>query len=97
MHLIHRLKRLRKVLSQQALDQFIGIAGQAGALEIAQIYAWRGDKDQAFEWLDRAYQQHDSNLYGLKCEGVCASLRDDARFAALRRKMNRPATSPDFE
>jgi serine/threonine protein kinase/tetratricopeptide (TPR) repeat protein len=76
--------------SQQALDQFIAIAGAAGALDIASIYAWRGEKDKAFEWLDRAYQQHSTDLYGLRSEGAFASLRGDVRFAALRRKMNLP-------
>ena len=54
----------------------------------AELYAWRGEKDKAFEWLDRAYQQHSSDLYNLKSD--FASLRGDARFAALLRKMNLP-------
>jgi len=76
--------------SQQALDQFIANAGQAKAYEIAMLYAWRGEKDKAFEWLDRAYQQHSSDLYGFRNDAVFASLRGDARFAAMLRKMNLP-------
>ncbi len=76
--------------SQQALDQFIAKAGQAKAYDIAEIYAWRGEKDKAFEWLDRAYQQHSSDLYGVRSDASLASLRGDARFAALLRKMNLP-------
>jgi serine/threonine protein kinase/TolB-like protein len=76
--------------SQQALDQFIANGGQAKAYFIAELYAWRGEKDKAFEWLDRAYQQHSSDLYALRNDPAFASLRGDARFAALLRKMNLP-------
>jgi serine/threonine-protein kinase len=76
--------------SQQAFDQFIANGGQAKAYAIAEIYAWRGEKDKAFEWLDRAYQQRSSDLYGFRNNAAFASLRGDARFAALLRKMNLP-------
>ena len=76
--------------SQQALDQFIANAGQAKAYDIAELYAWRGEKDKAFEWLDRAYQQRSSDLHGFRKNPVFASFRGDARFAALLRKMNLP-------
>ena len=76
--------------SQQALDQFIANGGQAKAYDIAEIYAWRGEKDKAFEWLDRAYQQRNSDLYSFRNDRLFASLRGDARFAAMLRKMNLP-------
>ncbi len=76
--------------SQQALDQFIARGGQAKAYNIAEIYAWRGEKDKAFEWLDRAFQQRSSDLYGFKNDTTLASLRRDARFTAMLRKMNLP-------
>jgi serine/threonine protein kinase/tetratricopeptide (TPR) repeat protein len=76
--------------SQQALDQFIAHAGQAKAYDIALIYACRGEKNKAFEWLDLAYQQHGSDLYGFRSDACFASFRGDARFAAMRRKMNLP-------
>jgi len=76
--------------SQQALDQSIAKWGQARPLRIAELYAWRGEKDNAFEWLDRAYQQRSSDLYNFRNEWALASLRRDARFAAMLRKMNLP-------
>jgi len=76
--------------SQQALDQFIANGGQARAYGIAEIYAWRGEKDKAFEWLDRAYQQRNSDLYDFRNDATLASLRGDPRFAAMLRKMNLP-------
>jgi serine/threonine protein kinase/TolB-like protein len=76
--------------SQQALDEFIANRGNAKTYDIALIYAWRGEKDKALEWLDRAYQQHNSDLYTFRNDPVFASLRGDARFAAMLKKMNLP-------
>jgi len=76
--------------SQQALDQFIANGGQDSAYGLAQIHAWRGEKDKAFEWLDRAYQKRDSNLYDFRNDVALARLRGDPRFAAMLRKMNLP-------
>jgi serine/threonine-protein kinase len=60
------------------------------AYQIAEIYAWRGQKDQAFAWLDRAYAQRDGGLTSLKSDDLMASLRPDPRFNAFLRKMNLP-------
>ena len=35
------------------------------AYQVGDVYAWRGEKDKAFEWLERAYQQRDSGLNGI--------------------------------
>jgi serine/threonine protein kinase len=54
--------------SQQALDSLIAKDAQEAAYQIAEVYAWRGEKDKAFEWLERAYQQRDSGLSEIKHE-----------------------------
>jgi TolB-like protein len=76
--------------SQQALDELIKTEAADEAYQIAEIYAWRGEKDQAFMWLDRAYAQHDGGLIEVKADKLLASLRADARYAAFLRKMNLP-------
>ena len=76
--------------SQQALDELIAKHAQEAAYQIAEGYAWRGDKDKAFEWLERAYQQRDGGLSQIKCDALLASLHGDARFAAMLRKMKLP-------
>jgi len=40
-------------------------------------------KDQAFEWLEKAYQEHDLNLIPLAVDPSLDSLRDDPRFTRL--------------
>lgn len=57
------------------------------AFQIAEVHAWRGDKDQAFQWLERAYAQHDGGLSDLKFDPLLAGLRGDKRFAARVSKM----------
>ena len=76
--------------SQQALDQLIAKHPQDSAYYIVGVYAWRGEKDKAFEWLDRAYQQRDRILYLIKLDPAMASLRGDARFGAMLRKLKLP-------
>jgi hypothetical protein len=51
------------------------------------VYSWRGETDKAFEWLDRAWRQHDGGLLAVQTEPMLAPLRTDPRFAALRRKV----------
>jgi serine/threonine-protein kinase len=76
--------------SQAALDEVIAKHAKRGAYQIAEIYAWRGEKDKAFEWLERAYQQQDGGLSRVKGDALLKSLRNDPRFNALLRKMNLP-------
>jgi len=46
-----------------------------------------GDKDRAFQWLDRAYVQHDGGLTIVEFDPLVKSLRPDPRFAALIKKL----------
>jgi TolB-like protein len=76
--------------SQRALDALIrGYAG-AAAYQIAEGYAWRGDRDRAFAWLDRAYAQRDRGLCAIKLDLFMAALRPDPRYAALLRRLVLP-------
>ncbi|MFQ5778951.1 MAG: protein kinase [Terriglobia bacterium] len=57
---------------------------------IAGIYAGLGDKDRAFHWLRKAYEQHSTSMVFLKTLPELDSLRDDPRFQDLLRRMNFP-------
>jgi len=57
---------------------------------IAEIYADLGDKDHAFEWLNIAYQERDTLLFGIRTDFLFDSLRSDPRYAELIRKMGFP-------
>jgi hypothetical protein len=60
------------------------------AFEIAEVYAFRNQSDEAFEWLDRAYAQRDPSMMSTKVEPLLNSLHNDPRFAALLKKLNLP-------
>jgi len=64
--------------------------GYSSALKIAHFYADLGDKEQAFHWLDTAYQEHDWLLIGLNTYFQLDPLRADPRFAELVRKVGLP-------
>jgi TolB-like protein/Flp pilus assembly protein TadD len=76
--------------SQLALDELIAKDAQDAAYQIAEVYAWRGEKDKAFAWLERAYQQRDGGLSYTKVDPMLKSLRADPRFNAMLRKMKLP-------
>ena len=64
--------------------------GYSSASTIADLYADLGDKEQAFQWLNTAFQEHDEGLEGLKTDFSLDSLRSDPRFAKLVRKVGLP-------
>ena len=76
--------------SNQALVEAIARHAAGMTYEIAKVYAWRGEKDLAFEWMEQAFRQHDAGLCFLKFDPLLDALRHDPRFAALLREMNLP-------
>jgi eukaryotic-like serine/threonine-protein kinase len=54
---------------------------------IAVIYAGLGDKDEAFRWLEKGYEQHSSGMPYLTTDPFWSEMRSDPRFADLRRRM----------
>ena len=60
--------------------------GRFPALAIAQVYIGLGEKDQAFEWLDKAIDQRDLDVT-LQWDSPYATLRSDPRFTRLLRRM----------
>jgi eukaryotic-like serine/threonine-protein kinase len=57
---------------------------------VADFYVQLGDKDKAFEWLEKAYAQKDSGLTFLKVEPRWDALRSDPRYADLVRRIGFP-------
>ncbi len=78
----------RKKDSDAALSELVTKYHAGAAFQIAQVYAFRNQSDEAFEWLDRAYAQHDSGLVGTKVDPLLKSLHKDPRFAAFLKKLN---------
>jgi TolB-like protein len=73
-----------------ALSEMERMDATTNASGIAETHALRGEIDQAFAWLDRAYQQHDSGLERIKVDPLLKSLHGDPRWKAFLRKMKLP-------
>ena len=78
-----------KAKSDAALAQMLKERANR-AFEIAGVYAFRGESDEAFKWLDRAYMQKDPYLYSIKGEPTLKNLEGDPRYKAFLKKMNLP-------
>jgi TolB-like protein len=60
------------------------------AYQIAEVHAFRGEADLAFEWLERAYDQRDGGLTDIKGDRFVRGLAGDPRYKALLRKLKLP-------
>src|SRR6185295_11383765 len=80
----------RKKESDAALRELMMKYGASNAFEIAAIYTFRSQTDEAFEWLDRGYAQRDPSMMVTRVEPLLKSLHNDPRFAALLKKLNLP-------
>jgi TolB-like protein/lipoprotein NlpI len=76
--------------SDAALQESIEIWGAGGAYQVAEVYAYRGEIDHAFDWLEQAYENRDGGLVYLLLDPLLANLRDDRRWEPLLDKMGLP-------
>jgi TolB-like protein/Flp pilus assembly protein TadD len=80
----------RRAEADAALAEMERLDATTYAVNIAEALAYRGEIDQAFAWLDRAYQQRESGLYQIKFDPLIKSLHGDRRWKAFLRKMKLP-------
>jgi TolB-like protein/tetratricopeptide (TPR) repeat protein len=72
---------LARLLKDQAADN---------PFQIAAVYAFRRQPDEAMRWLEHAYTQKDFSLYLIKAWLPLESIKTDPRFKAFLKKMNLP-------
>ena len=68
-------------IADEILDRMIDEHQQDWAYFIAMVYAWRGDSDTAFSWLDRAVVEN-QNMNALKTDAFFRTLYPDPRWEA---------------
>ena len=81
-----------RAAADAALTDLITNGRDQLAYQIAEVYALRGEKEKAFEWLQIAFDEHDTGMLALLVDPLLHSLSDDPRYKALLAKMNFPAT-----
>lgn len=77
--------------SLRFMQELVAEHAHDSAYQIAGAFAWRGEHDSAFDWLQRAVAQHDAGLQYLKYDPALRSLRDDPRYHALLAEIGLPA------
>ncbi len=82
---VGRTDDARKILAEmEAAPKSDNIPPQERAL----IYIGLGDKDSAFKWLEKSYEDRFASIVSLTSDPFWAPLKSDRRFAALARKIN---------
>jgi len=82
-----------RAAADAALADLIANAAREGfAYQIAEVYALRGEKDKAFEWLQTAFDDRDAGMLGLSADPLLRGLRDDPRYKNLVAKVGLPTT-----
>jgi len=69
---------------KELIDKWTGVA----SAQVAELYALRGDVDEAFAWIDRAIADHDGGIMEGGGLPQFAVLHSDPRWAVFRKRMN---------
>jgi tetratricopeptide (TPR) repeat protein len=81
----HALGQKKK--ADAALADLVAKLPMDAAYQIAEAYAFRGEADSAFHWLDRAFAQRDGGLTEIKGDPLLKSLEHDPRYTEFVKKM----------
>ena len=82
-----------RAAADAALADLIANGRDNLAYQIAEVYAVRGEKDKAFEWLQIALDNHDTGMLTLLVDPLLHSLHSDPRYNNLLAKLGLPAAS----
>lgn len=78
----------RKKEADQKLNEFIEKYQDHWRYLIAQLYAFRNEKEEAFNWLESAYNHRDSWLWWIKNDPWLKNIQGDRRYKVILKKMN---------
>ena len=80
----------RKKESDTALSELIAKYQTSAAFQIGDVYGFRKEPDKAFEWVERAYVQHDGGVASTKWDPLIENLCGDPRYIAFLKKLRLP-------
>jgi tetratricopeptide (TPR) repeat protein len=83
-YLYHSLGEKEK--SDTELDLLIELWADLGPYQIGSVYAWRGENDKAFEWLNKAIDLRDTGIGLIPADVFLDPIRDDPRFEELYKR-----------
>ena len=76
--------------ADESLAELIARDRDVMGYQIAEVYAWRGEKDKAFEWLQVSLHNHDTGTLSIFINPFMRGLRHDARYKSLLTKIGLP-------
>jgi tetratricopeptide (TPR) repeat protein len=82
----------KKKEAQEILEKLLEKSKRAyiPAYDIATVYIGLEDKNQAFDWLNKAYEERSHFLVYIKCDRRFDGLRSDPRYEALLKRIGLP-------
>jgi TolB-like protein/Tfp pilus assembly protein PilF len=79
----------RQKEAQAALEELLANSA-GGEFQVAETYAFFGQKQKAFEWLDNARERHDPGVIWTRNDPLMDSISADPRFAVFLRSVHMP-------
>jgi tetratricopeptide (TPR) repeat protein len=79
-----------RAAADAALQKLINENAVTSPFQIAAVYGLRKEPDKMFDWLDRAYSEHDSGLTQLLVTPFILNHKNNPRFAAFCQKLKVP-------
>ena len=76
--------------SLQALQELTDTQAHTSAYQIAEAFAWRDQRDDAFAWLQRAIVQYDAGVQYIKYDPTLRNLHSDPRYRVLLQRIRLP-------
>jgi hypothetical protein len=76
----------QKAESDAALKESIEKHGRGYSFNIAYVFAFRGEADRSFEWLDKAAEYHDLYLSAVAVHPMFTNIHSDPRWLSFLRK-----------
>lgn len=79
----------RKVEFQTALDKLIANLGPSSPYDVGSVFAYCGDADRAFEWLDKSVAANDGGTILILVDRLFTSVRSDPRWLPFLRRLGK--------
>jgi TolB-like protein len=81
-----------RAAADAALSEMIAKDRDLLAYQIAEVYGWRGETDKAFEWLQIAFDNHDTGTLSLLIDPLMRGLHGDVRYKPMLEKIGLPTS-----
>ena len=79
-----RQDEARRIIEETGIEKMLSSNDYRG---VALVYTALGEKEEAFEWLEKSYHKHEESLCSIGIDPKFDSIREDPRFKALLKKV----------